>query len=275
MHRSALLIAVLLAGAAPAALAQEARDAALALGMDRLPELTPEEQDALQRLEADLVGPIASVDYYVLAEAAATDGPIGAAYSRMATVGFPDAALPQFNFPDGVFWMLGAPLQYRPGNSNRSVTVPKGFVHDFASVPAIATPFVPKHGPYNRAAIVHDFLYWAAPCTRLEADNLFLISMIEAGVAPWRRWGIYRAVRLAGWSPWSSNKAERTRGLPRVVPDSHFAATANEAWARLRAALFDAGIRDAVVVDDASFCELGNSTEVPDELMAEAGTLSP
>lgn len=260
MKPSARWVALLLSCATPCVLAQDPTG------------LTPEQVEALERLEADLVGPIASVDYVLVSGDGATF-PVpspGVVYSRMTTIGFPDAPLPQLNFADGVYWMLGAPLEYRPGNSARSVTVPKGFVHDFASVPGIATPLVPTHGPYNRAAIVHDFLYWAAPCTRLQADNLFLISMIEAGVAPWRRWGIYRAVRLAGWSPWSANQEERHKGLPRVVPDSHLPFPANQQWPRFRESLVEAGIRDGVVVDDTAFCELGSSTEVPTELLDEA-----
>lgn len=166
--------------------------------------------------------------------------------------------------------MLGAPLEYRPGNSHRSVTVPAGFVHDFASVPSLATPFVPTHGPYNRAAIVHDFLYWTEPCTRLQADNLFLISMIEAGVSPIRRWGIYRAVRLGGWAAWSANREERSMGLPRVVPEDRLPFPADAKWSHFRASLFDEGVRDSVVVKDKSFCDIGNSTAVPAQLMGES-----
>lgn len=260
MKSFAICLAILLLGVAPAVLAQDPA------------ELTPEQVEALERLESDLVGPIASVDHVLVSGTIGEASSLArAVYSRMTTLGFPNTPLPQLNFADGVYWMLGAPLEYRPGNSARSVIVPAGFVHDFASVPGFATPLVPQYGPYNRAAIVHDFLYWATPCTRLQADNLFLISMIEAGVGPVRRWGIYRAVRLGGWSPWSANQEERTRGLPRVVPNTHLPFSANAEWVRFRASLVEEGIRDAVVVEDTSFCELGNSTAVPAELMAEDG----
>ena len=240
-------------------------------------QLSPELIEKLQRLESELVGPVAYLDYPVAEAAIAEFGVLDAgdiasvgSYSRMTVLGFPSAAVPQVDFADGVYWMLQAPLTYRPGNAQAFVVVPTGFVHDFASVPGLATPFVPAHGPYNRAAIVHDFLYWAHPCSRLQADNLFLISMIEAGVSPVRRWGIYAAVRLGGWAAWSNNQSERQQRLPRVVPDEHLPFSADETWVSFRRALFERGVRDDVSVDDTGFCALGDSTSVPTELLAEA-----
>jgi hypothetical protein len=270
MKFSMLLVAVLAAGAVPAVLAQEAVPA---LGNDVAldeTDLTPAQIEAFEQFEADLVGPIARVDHGFVNAMVDLGGQGSAAYSRMRTRGFPAAAMSQENFADGIYWMLDAPLEYHPGDSAPAVVVPAGFVHDFASVPAPVTPLVPKYGPYNRAAIVHDFLYWAQPCTRLQSDNIFLIAMIEAGVGPLRRWGIFKGVRLGGWPSWSADRRERSEGRPRVVPDTQRPVPANAKWLDFRASLFESGVRDSVKVDDKTFCELGNSTAVPAGLMAEA-----
>ena len=41
--------------------------------------------------------------------------------------------------------------------------------------------------PYTRAAVIHDYLYWAQPCTREQSDNLLMIAMKESGVSWFRR----------------------------------------------------------------------------------------
>jgi hypothetical protein len=270
MKFSILLVAILAAGAAPAVLAQENGldpiDEAAFAGMD----LTPAQVEEFKRLEADLVEPVLVADHGFEGATTASDAASDVVYSPVSEAGFPVAAMSQENFADGTYWMLDTPLEYHPGHTPRAVVVPAGFVHDFASVPDAVTPLVPKYGPYNRAAIVHDFLYWAQPCTRLQSDNIFLIAMIEARVSPWRRWGIFKGVRLGGWPSWSSDLRERNEGRPRVVPETHRPIPANATWAKFRASLFDAGVRDSVKVDDKTFCELGNSTAVPAGLMAEA-----
>ena len=42
---------------------------------------------------------------------------------------------------------------------NIVVQVPKGFVTDGASIPRIFWVYLPRHGKYTKAAVVHDFLY--------------------------------------------------------------------------------------------------------------------
>lgn len=229
-------------------------------------------QAELQALERDLAGPIATVGYAAApapTEPASPPPPEGAYMGVLAT-GFPQSPVPQVNFADGRHWMLRENLMYRPGDSQYAIEVPAGFVHDFASVPNIASVVVPDHGPYNRAAIIHDYLYWGHPCTRLQADNLFLIAMIEAGVVPWRRWMIYRAVRLGGRSPWEDNAAERARRLPRVVPAERWSFPGYMTWPVFRQELFNAGVLDEVSVGNNEFCRLGDSTRVPDSLLMEA-----
>ena len=226
----------------------------------------------IKALEEDLAGPIATIDHQLVEFGTYSSAEVKAVapYSRgQVALGFPEFQVPQVNFADGKYWMLQQPLRYLPGMSGKPVTVPSGFVHDFASVPDVVTIGVPKHGPYNRAAIIHDFLYWTQPCSRLQADNILLISMVEAGVHPARRLAIYVGVRGGGWVAWDDNIEERTKKLPRVIPEDRRSIPSNATWPAYRSMLFSSGVLDALTVDDDDFCKLGDSTKVPPRLMAD------
>lgn len=120
----------------------------------------------------------------------------------------------------GKEFRLIAPLIYK--GKYDTLTVPAGFVFDFASIPRFATWLVPKLGKYNKAACVHDYLYITQPesakpllpnascrkLTRKDADGIFLRIMEEEGVELWRRYIMYFAVRLGGWVGWNRNKAK-------------------------------------------------------------------
>ncbi|MCX6997812.1 MAG: DUF1353 domain-containing protein [Kiritimatiellaeota bacterium] len=118
--------------------------------------------------------------------------------------------------PDGRTWRLLEELRYRT-RRGELVTVPAGFVTDFASIPRIFWPLVPPLGRYNRATVLHDWLYRQAqaPTTpggwrniaRAEADRLLRAAMGDCGV-PWlTRWLIYLGVRLGGWIVWRAHHA--------------------------------------------------------------------
>jgi hypothetical protein len=101
---------------------------------------------------------------------------------------------------DGRQWELTQPFQYG------GWTVPAGFVTDFASVPRFFWRLLPPAGngqaaAYGYAAVVHDWLYrrgYRFP-SRKTCDAIFFDLMKAAGVAPWRRWAMYLAVRAFGW----------------------------------------------------------------------------
>ena len=78
------------------------------------------------------------------------------------------------------------------------VTIPKGFVTDFASVPRFFWRIFPPTGPWCEAAVLHDYLYQKPRCPRFLADALFREAMRELGVPFWRRVAMYYAVRLFG-----------------------------------------------------------------------------
>ncbi len=82
-------------------------------------------------------------------------------------------------FVDGQHWIVRQPLKYRIGVSAQEITVPVGFVTDFASIPPALQSIIQKNGNYLLPAVVHDYLYWDQSCTRAQADQIFLLAMIE------------------------------------------------------------------------------------------------
>jgi len=93
------------------------------------------------------------------------------------------------------------------------VTVPSGFVTDFASIPRLLRVHWPSPGgPWDLPAVVHDFLYQFAfvQCVdgsireidRGEADQIFRDAMDVMRVRETAEWCIYRGVRAGGWVAW-------------------------------------------------------------------------
>lgn len=113
--------------------------------------------------------------------------------------------LKALDLADGRSRRLLEPFRYRSALLDRVIEVPAGFVYDGASIPRplwwlIGSPFT---GRYRRAALVHDYLYAVHGCSREEADRVFLEAMDEDRVPKWRRWAMYRGVRLGGAGPWA------------------------------------------------------------------------
>ena len=81
------------------------------------------------------------------------------------------------------------------------VIIPENFVTDFASTPKLLYSFFPPIGIYNKAAIVHDYLY-SKECPvsleRVKADKFFLQAMGVLQVPKWQRKLMYFAVRIFG-----------------------------------------------------------------------------
>src|SRR4051812_12945885 len=123
-------------------------------------------------------------------------------------------------FADNHDWVLFADVRYRIGQSNTVITVPRGFVTDFASIPqGFWSLNLSPNGRYSKAAIVHDFLYWTQACTREQADNLLVIAMKESNVDTATRLAVYEGVRLGGDGAWKKNADERVQGLPRIIAE--------------------------------------------------------
>lgn len=120
------------------------------------------------------------------------------------------------DFPDGRTWMLVEPLVFRMGKDE--IVVPAGFVHDLASIPWFAQGVVQKNGPYSRAAVVHDFLYWEQGCSRAQSDRIMLLAMKASNVSSAAQNTIYGTVAwLGGWA-WGQNTKDWDKNVIRVIP---------------------------------------------------------
>lgn len=116
---------------------------------------------------------------------------------------------PKGNYlPDGHRFQLDEELTYAVGAefSRELITVPAGFITDFASVPMLVQIFLPK-SIGRRAAILHDYLYHTkGECgryNRRESDGIFLEALAVLKV-PWlQRYSLYWGVRFGGWAVWN------------------------------------------------------------------------
>jgi hypothetical protein len=117
----------------------------------------------------------------------------------------------ELEYIDGRRWMVTRTFVYdRDGiasasgfESNRGqvITVPCGFVTDFASIPRACWDILPPTGEYGEAAVIHDYLYangGLGRYSRAECDHIFLEAMEALGVGWLVRNTMYRAVRAFG-----------------------------------------------------------------------------
>lgn len=93
------------------------------------------------------------------------------------------------------------------------ITVPLGFVTDFASVPRIPFVFEAVGDDANKPAVVHDYLYYSALFPKPTADKVLLEAMAAIGMSGWRRYVIYWGVVLGGFVAWNNH---RKNGDPKA-----------------------------------------------------------
>ena len=148
------------------------------------------------------------------------------------------------NFRDGRNWMLMTPMDCQFGRGV-SVSVPKGFVTDFASIPFYLRWLVGPTGPYGMAAVVHDFLYWDQRCGKTAADHAFRRAMEEAKVSAPLRTGLYTAVALFGGAAYVGNAAEKRVGYVRAVAAPDDDVPAGVEWVDYRESLRKAKKKEA------------------------------
>lgn len=144
--------------------------------------------------------------------------------------------------PSGKRFMLLYPFTYYWKRYGIKISVPAGFVSDFASIPRLIISFVAlgailaghflgitwllllgvaveillvfltKLGRWNKPAVLHDYLYrnhWVKLASggmgffpRQGADQLFLDAMTDRGVAKWKRTVMWVFVRAFGFLSW-------------------------------------------------------------------------
>lgn len=89
------------------------------------------------------------------------------------------------------------------------VVIPKGFITDCASIPRGLWNLLPPFGRYNKAAVLHDWLYQFGSYTRAQADWLFREGMVELEVPAWKREIMYAGVRIGAWGAWNRYQKQR------------------------------------------------------------------
>lgn len=121
---------------------------------------------------------------------------------------------------DAYQWKVYEDFTYRIGapDGPEFVTIRKGFVTDFASIPRpLWWLWPPSAGKHAKPACVHDCLYKTGFVTsnltrlertidRAEADRIFLEAMEVAGVSWLSRRMIYRGVRVGGMLAWNKHR---------------------------------------------------------------------
>jgi hypothetical protein len=98
----------------------------------------------------------------------------------------------------GPWFRLLEPLVYRSDLVDTVLTVPKGFVTDFASVPRIPIAYWLFGSKANKAATVHDYLYREGRYSRKTSDRVMLEAMQATGYNWLTRRVMYRCVRMGG-----------------------------------------------------------------------------
>ena len=81
------------------------------------------------------------------------------------------------------------------------------FDFDGASVPQVlwSLGLSPMTGGYQSSACLHDALYAGEIFDRSTCDKIFLEAMSKEGVSYYKRYAMYVAVRLAGWTVWDKH----------------------------------------------------------------------
>lgn len=99
-------------------------------------------------------------------------------------------------------WSLDEDFGYQSDLARMTITAPKGFQTDFASVPRLPIVFWLAGDTSTEAAVIHDWLYTSKIVPRRIADAVLREAGKVSGVPAWRRWMIWAGVRAFGQGPW-------------------------------------------------------------------------
>lgn len=123
-------------------------------------------------------------------------------------------------FADPVY-IVTKEIKWKPNpkqeSTYKAITVPRGFVTDFASIPRIFWSALRPDGLYSYAAIIHDYLYWDQSVPRATADAILRFAMEDFRINPMTIPLIHKAVRLGGQSAWDENARLKAAGEKRLL----------------------------------------------------------
>jgi hypothetical protein len=103
-------------------------------------------------------------------------------------------------------WKVIEEFEYHVGSypSEEIIKVPDGKITDFASVPRIFWIIISPVDRHAKAAVVHDYCYMVKYSTKSRCDEIFLEGLEVLGVAKWKRYVMYWAVKYFAWPAWIS-----------------------------------------------------------------------
>ena len=108
-------------------------------------------------------------------------------------------------------WRVTAPLVYQSDVAGKTITVPVGFLTDFASVPRLPFIWLVAGDCGHEAAVVHDWLYASHEVDRKMADLVFGEALEVSGQPTWRAMLMWLGVRVGGSCPYASGPARQAR----------------------------------------------------------------
>lgn len=117
----------------------------------------------------------------------------------------------------GGLWELLAPLAYDSDLLGHIVTVPAGFITDFASVPRLPFFYLAEAGKGNKAAVIHDWLYSSQAVDRKTADQILREALLASGYSAITASLFYAAVRVGGGSHWNEPNNEQPASVQEVM----------------------------------------------------------
>lgn len=96
------------------------------------------------------------------------------------------------------YFVLLAELEYFSDYAGITITAPAGFETNFVTGRKLLVVRRIVQDKMNAAAVVHDQLYGSGAVPRDVADEVFHEAMLVLGVARWRAWLAWAAVRFCG-----------------------------------------------------------------------------
>jgi len=110
--------------------------------------------------------------------------------------------------PDTDYFRLTEDLQYDSALAG-NITVPAGFITDFASTPRLVWWLIPPEDcHYTRGAVVHDWIYNQHAFPKDACDCIFFEAMRALDTPQWKRIVMYLAVRWFGASAYNNERKQ-------------------------------------------------------------------
>lgn len=116
-------------------------------------------------------------------------------------------------------WRILEPFTYFDGENKHEI--PAGWDSDLSStkcLPPVLAKLFPPSGPWNQAAVLHDYLYGAELYNRAYADRVFKKALEDIPAVP--RWKIpfmYSSVRMFGGVTYKTHTLRTVQALRKLL----------------------------------------------------------